>query len=245
MRPRVLPVAAALAALVVSGDITVGARGRQGTGTAAPQPSGPRPPAPSLSAPDSPSKPPDAAGFIRRWLVLEPIGVPPQLGEAAVQALVKDARFADQRGAMPADGQQVAIGDQQLTWHAVDTLGYNVNLFHFAYARNKPTSNVLFWTTTIVEAPRDIPGVRLAIGSNAASVWWLNGEEVIGLYNDRQAVIDDGVSKRVTLKKGTNVIRAAIVNGGGATDFCARFIDEDGTPVKGFITRAASQGAER
>ena len=147
--------------------------------------------------------------------------------------------------AMPADGQQVAIGDQQLTWHAVDTLGYNLNLFHFAYARNKPTSNVLFWTTTIVEAPRDIPGVRLAIGSNAASVWWLNGEEVIGLYNDRQAVIDDGVSKRVTLKKGTNVIRAAIVNGGGATDFCARFIDEDGTPVKGFITRVASQGADR
>jgi hypothetical protein len=68
-------------------------------------------------------------------------------------------------------------------------------------------------------------------------VWWLNGEEVLGLYNDRQAVVDDGVSKRVTLKKGTNVIRAAIVNGGGATDFCARFIDEDGNPVRGFVTR--------
>ena len=30
-----------------------------------------------------------------------------------------------------------------------------------------------------------------------------------------------------------SVIRAAIVNAGGATDFCARFIDEAGVPVKG------------
>ena len=50
-----------------------------------------------------------------------------------------------------------------------------------------------------------MPSVRLAIGSNAASIWWLNGQEVIGLYNDRQTVIDDGVSKRLTLKKGRNV----------------------------------------
>ena len=86
----------------------------------------------------------------------------------------------------------------------------------------------------MIHAPVDMPGVRLAIGSNAASVWWLNGMEVIGLYNDRQAVIDDGVSKRVMLKKGPNVVRAAVINAGGATDFCARFLDENGNPVKGF-----------
>jgi hypothetical protein len=195
--------------------------------------------------PESPSKAPDGAGFIRRWLVLEPIAVPPQLGEGAVQALVKNARFADQLTAVPVAGQAVTVGDRQLAWHAMDTLGYNVNLFHFAYALGKPTSNVLFWVATVVDAPRDLPSVRLAIGSNAASVWWLNGEEVIGLYNDRQAVIDDGVSKRVTLKKGPNVIRGAIVNGGGATDFCARFLDEDGNPVKGYTTRLTTEGSVR
>ncbi len=208
-------------------------------------PASPRPPAASLSRPDSPSKAPDAAGFIRRWLVLEPLAVPPQLGEVAVQKLVKDARFADLLTTTPAAGQQVTLGDRQLAWHAVDTLGYNLNLFHFAYALGKPTSNVLFWVTTIVDVPRDVPGIRLAIGSNAASVWWLNGEEVIGLYNDRQAVIDDGVSTRLTLKKGANVIRAAIVNGGGATDFCARFIDEEGRPVKGFTARVTAEGVVR
>ena len=128
---------------------------------------------------------------------------------------------------VPHDGDKVTVGDAQLAWHAVDTIGYNVNLYHFAYALNKPTSNVLFWAVTVVNAPREMPDVRLAIGSNAASVWWVNGEEVIGIYNDRQTVIDDGVSKRLTLKKGPNVIRAAIVNAGGATDFCARFLDED------------------
>ncbi len=215
------------------------------TQQAASAPPAPRPPAASLSRPDSPSKAPDAAGFIRRWLVLEPVAVPPQLGEPAVQKLVKDARFADQLKATPAAGQRVTVGEQQLAWHAVDTLGYNLNLFHFAYALGKPTSNVLFWVTTVVDAPRDVPGIRLAIGSNAASVWWLNGDEVIGLYNDRQAVIDDGVSKRLTLKKGANVIRAAIVNGGGATDFCARFIDEEGRPVKGFTARVTAEGLVR
>jgi len=57
-------------------------------------------------------------------------------------------------------------------------------------------------------------------------------DPVIGIYNDRQTVIDDGVSRRLTLKKGPNVIRGAIVNAGGATDFCARFLDGEGRPVK-------------
>jgi hypothetical protein len=46
-------------------------------------------------------------------------------------------------------------------------------------------------------------------------------DAVIGIYGDRQTVIDDGVSKRVTLRKGLNTIRAAVINAGGATDFCA------------------------
>lgn len=35
------------------------------------------------------------------------------------------------------------------------------------------------------------------------------------------------------MHKGRNVVRAAIINGGGATDFCARFLDEYGQPVIG------------
>ncbi len=196
------------------------------------QPVPERPPAPTLTRPATPTKAPDADGFLRRWLVLEPITVPPQLTDSAVRTVVTTQHFPGQLTTVPRHGQTVMVGTAELTWHAVDTTKYNVNLFHFAYALKKPTSNVLFWAITVVNVPRDLTSVRLAIGSNAASVWWVNGDEVIGLFNDRQAVIDDGVSNRLTLKRGPNVIRAAIINAGGATDFCARLLDADDRPIK-------------
>jgi len=190
-----------------------------------------RPPAPSLARPTSPAKPANAEGFIQRWLLLEPIRVPGQLTESAVRTAV-EKDFSVQASPLPHDSETLKVGDSDVTWHAVDTVNYNVNLYHFAYALNKPTTNVLFWAVTIVNAPREMRDVRLAIGSNAASVWWVNGVEAASLYNDRQAVIDDAVSKRLTLKAGANVIRAAIVNAGGATDFCARFLDENDRPIR-------------
>jgi hypothetical protein len=192
-----------------------------------------RGPAPSLGSPKSPTRAPGADGFIQRWLILEPIPVKGQLTDSAVQAAVKTDYFPDQLTVIPRHGDKVAAGGAELAWHAVDTTGYNVNLYHFAYALGKPTSNVLVWAVTVVHSPREMPDVRLAIGSNAASLWWVNGKEVIGIYNDRQTVIDDGVSKRLTLKKGRNVIRAAVVNAGGATDFCARFLDAEDRPIRG------------
>jgi len=200
-----------------------------------------RAPAPTLTRPATAAKPPDAAGFLQRWLVLEPIKVSGQLTEGAVRAAVDKEYFPNQLSVVPHDGEKVSVGDEQLAWHAEDTIKYNLNLYHFAYALDKPTSNVLFWVVTRVDVPREMRDVRLAIGSNAASVWWLNGQEVIGLYNDRQTVIDDGVSKRVTLNKGLNTIRAAVINAGGATDFCARFLDADDKPVKEISVRLGSE----
>jgi hypothetical protein len=188
-------------------------------------------PAATLTKPASPEKAPNANGFIQRWLLLEPISVN-GLTDSAVQAAVKKEYFPDQFTVVPRDSDKVTVGGAELTWHAVDTLNYNVNLFHFARAQGKKTSDVLFWAVTVINCPREMPDVRLSIGSNAASVWWVNGKEVIGIYGDRQAVIDDGVSKRLTLNKGMNVVRAAIVNGGGATDFCARFLDAQDKPLK-------------
>jgi len=219
--PRVLMAAVCSAASAFS---TLAAERQEGAAAA-------RPPAPSLTRPASPAKPTGADGFIQRWLLLEPIRVPGQLTESAVRAAV-EKDFPVPATPLPHDGAALTLGDNALTWHAVDTVNYNVNLYHFAYALNKPTTNVLFWAITVVNAPREMRNVRLAIGSNAASVWWVNGKEATALYNDRQAVIDDGVSRRLTLNQGANVIRAAIVNAGGATDFCARFLDENDRPIK-------------
>ena len=209
-----------IAAVWPAASVFSGAERQEGRGTA-----------PARARPTSPAKPTDPDGFIQRWLLLEPIRVPGQLTQIAVRtAIEKD--FPVSSAPLPHDGEKLTVGDSELTWHAVDTVNYNVNLYHFAYALKKPTTNVLFRAVTVVNSPREMNGVRLAIGSNAASVWWVNGREATALYNDRQTVIDDGVSKRLTLNAGANVIQAAIVNAGGATDFCARFLDENDRPIK-------------
>ena len=48
-------------------------------------------------------------------------------------------------------------------------------------------------------------------------MWWLNGEEALLLSGDRRMVKDDGMSPRLTLKKG-----------------CVRFLDEKGNPVTNY-----------
>jgi hypothetical protein len=195
-----------------------------------------RGPASTLTRPETPTQSPDEEGFIRRWLILEPIGAN-GLTDSIVQAAVKKEYFPNQFTGIPREGDKVKVEGSDLTWHAVDTKLYNVNLYHFAYALGKPTSNVLFWAVTIVDCSEELKDVRLAIGSNSASVWWVNGKEVIGIYGDRQTVIDDGVSKRLSLKKGSNIVRGAVVNGGGATDFCARFLDKEDAPARSFTIR--------
>ena len=196
----------------------------------------------TLTAPATPVIAPDGQGFIPRWLLLEPIPVN-GLTETAVEKIVKTDYFPNQNTMLPHDGDKVTAGGTELKWHAVETKLYNVNLYHFAHAVGKPTSDVLFWAVTIVTCPREMSGVRLAIGSNAASVWWVDGKRVIAIYGDRQTVIDDGVSKRLTLHHGPNIVRAAIINGGGATDFCARFLDADDKPLKDYTVSLSEAGS--
>ena len=90
---------------------------------------------------------------------------------------------------------------------------------------------IMFWAVTIVNSPQEMQNVRLAVGSNSASMWWLNGKEVVDLFGDRRMVMDDCVSKRLTLAKGPNVIRGAVINGPGMSDFCVRFINDIGEPI--------------
>jgi hypothetical protein len=184
----------------------------------------------SLTRPATAEKAAGPDGFLQRWVILDPISHN-GLGDAAVRTAVTREYFPDQQTVVPHDGDTVKIGQAEHVWRAVDTKNYNINLYHLAYANKKPTSNVLFWAVTTVNSPEEISNVRLAIGSNAASVWWLNGQEVIGIYGERQTTIDDGVSKRLTLKKGANVLRCAVINAGGQTDFCARFLDANDKPL--------------
>ena len=206
---------------------------------------------------------PDANGFIRRWMLLEPIDYNVRSNTILTDSYLNEnlakqyfkGQFDDKK--LPRDGEKVnAIGiavaggpadtrmqtgpaatkevKQTLKWHAVESESYNVKVFRFAEANGCQPYNSLFWGVTIIDCPEEMDGVRLAIGSNGASMWWLNGDRALTLDGDRRMVEDDCVSQRLTLKKGRNVLRFALVNGPGLSDLCARFIDEQGKPVTGY-----------
>ena len=187
---------------------------------------------PATAAP----KAPDADGFLQRWLLLEPISKPNRSNNVFVSAYVRKTfnteYFPDQFTVIPQNGDKVTVADQELAWHALDSANFDVKLFRFAYGLNKPTYGVIFWAVTVVNSPREIKNVRMAVGSNSASMWWLNGKDVVDLFDDRRMVMDDVVSNRLTLNKGKNVVRGAVINGPGLSDFCVRFIDENGEPIK-------------
>ena len=214
-------------------------------------------------AANTPATQPDANGFIRRWMLLEPIDYNVRSNTILTESYLNEnlskqyfkGQFDDKK--LPRDGEKVtATGialaggprdtrmqmgpaqtkevKQTLRWHALESNTYNVKVFRFAESYGCQPYNSLFWGVTVIDCPEDMDGVRLAIGSNGASMWWLNGERVLTLDGDRRMVEDDCVSQRLTLKKGRNILRFALVNGPGLSDLCARFIDEQSNPVKNY-----------
>ena len=177
---------------------------------------------------------PDNDGFIRRWMLLEPIDKPNRSNTVFTDSYLREAfyteYFKEQFTLLPKDGQKVKVGKQKLTWHAMDSKLFNVKLFRLATGLNKQMYGVLFWAVPVIDSPQE-QTVRLAVGSNSASMWWLNGEEAVLLSGDRRMVKDDCTSARLTLKQGRNVLRGAVINGPGMSDFCVRFIDEKGNAV--------------
>jgi hypothetical protein len=193
-------------------------------------------------------KTPDAEGFLQRWLLLEPITKPNRTNTVFTDSYVRNAfatqYFPDQFTVVPRNGDKVTVAGQELAWHALDSSTFNVKLFRLAYGLNKPTYGVIFWAVTVVTSPRELTNVRMAVGSNSASMWWLNGKEAVLLSGDRRMVADDCMSTRLTLNKGRNIVRGAVINGPGLSDFCVRFVDESGNPIKG-LTISLEEAAGR
>lgn len=141
--------------------------------------------------------------------------------------------FGGARGGAAAAPAAPATVKDTLTWHSVDSKLFNIKLIRFAQgtSNGQKRYGLIFNAFTVINCEQDMV-VRLAAGSNASSIWWVNGEKVLTLQADRRMVADDGMSKRITLKKGKNLVRAAVINGPGMSDMCMRFYNEDGTVVK-------------
>lgn len=203
---------------------------------------------------------PDGQGFIRRWLLLEPISKPNRTNTVFVDSYLRkhlDTGWNKDGFKVPENGDKVTmeveeqapvdltagrprnpfeepekkIVRKKLTWHALDSKLFNVKLYRYAVGTETGRYGAIFRAVTVIDVPEDLENVRLAVGSNSASMWWIDSEEALILSGDRRMVMDDGASKRMTLKKGRHVITGAVINGPGMSDFCVRFIDEDGNPV--------------
>ena len=170
---------------------------------------------------------PDEQGFIRRWRMMEPIAVDVRSNVIFTNSWLRD-KFTEELTKLTANQKPKA------KWYTLDSENYNVKLFRFAEKYGKQTYGSFFWCETVIDCPADIENVRLACGSNGASMWWLNGEEVLLLEGDRRMVEDDGMSQRLTLKKGRNTLRVAVINGPGLSDMCARFLNEEGQPLRDY-----------
>jgi len=183
-------------------------------------------------------KAPDDKGFIQRWLVLEPIKKDNVSNNLLIDSYLNTTfsanNFSSDFTAVPKNGEKVKVGNQELKWYALDSKYFNFKLFSFAYAVNKPQNSVIFWVVTVINVPEETKNVRMSAGCNSAGMFWLNGKEVIMLSGNRDMVIDNCTSPRLTLKKGKNIIRGAVINGQGIIDFSVRFLDENLQPLKNF-----------
>ena len=176
-------------------------------------------PVPATAAPLQP----DQEGFIRRWRLLEPIAVDVRSNVVFTYSWLRH-KFGEELA-------KFNTNSKKGKWYVMDSETYNMKLFRFAEKYGKQTYGSFYWCETVIDSPEEMRNVRLACGSNGASLWWLNGEEVLMLEGDRRMVEDDGMSPRLTLKKGRNTLRVAVINGPGLSDMCARFIDEKGKPI--------------
>lgn len=215
--------------------------------------------APYFSTPTAEAVQPDELGFIRRWILLEPISKPNRGNTVFVDSYIRtnlDTGWNKGDFQIPADGQKETMTVQvqkpvdmtagrpmwgvepeletkkvKLTWHALDSKLFNVKLYRYAVGTETGRYGIICRAVTVIDVPEDLENVRLAVGSNSASMWWIDGEEALILSGDRRMVMDDGASKRMTLKKGRHVLTGAVINGPGMSDFCVRFIDDNGNPV--------------
>lgn len=220
--------------------------------------------APYFSTPVEEAIQPDELGFIRRWLLLEPISKPNRGNTVFVDSYVRtnlDTGWNKGEFTLPKDGQtetmtveyqkpvdmsagrpmwgvepETELKKVKLAWHALDSKLFNVKLYRYAVGTETGRYGLICRCVTVIDCPEDLENVRLAVGSNSASMWWIDGEEALILSGDRRMVMDDGVSKRITLKKGRHILTGAVINGPGMSDFCVRFVDEQGNPVLNYNT---------
>jgi hypothetical protein len=180
--------------------------------------------------------PVNAEGFVSRWLVLGPIPLGPGASnhsEEGQKGFFAQPWMPNPKEARPKPLQNATVAGQEMKWDVSDIGDYFVDF--------GAPENSMHIVLSYVVADQDLSELTLATGSDDSAVWWLNGEEVIRVYSGRAVGKDQDRSRPVSLRKGANVLMGAVINGGGPTAACARFLAKDGKPVTALKAAAQPQ----
>jgi len=170
---------------------------------------------------------PDGDGYIRNWVLLEPFDLDEHAsehGEDSQKGFFDKEFFPGEFKAKPAVGDKVKVGAADISWKAGQC---EEAVFKF-----EPKDNSMYLAVTYVTSDTELAGAVLSIGSDDSSRWMVNGTDVLRVYAGRGVEADQDKSKEFTLLKGTNVIFASVINGGGETGLSCRILDKSGAPVK-------------
>ena len=161
-------------------------------------------------------------GFVQRWLVLGPISLGAEAADP--NAAFNKERIPGQKAVKPAQKDKASAGGTEFKWEAADSSDFFIDL--------GAAENSMNLIVSYIVSEEDVAEAALLTGSDDAAVWWLNGVEVQRFLGGRPCAKDqDRTAKPVALKKGLNVLMAAVINGGGPTGACARFVNKAGQPV--------------
>lgn len=169
----------------------------------------------------------DPEGFIRQWLVLGPIAVGPQGSdqtENGQKAIFNKEWLPKWAEARPRELDKATVDGSELVWESGEAADFTLD---FGLADNSMHVAVSYLVTE-----SDLNDLSLMTGSDDSGLWRLNGKEVQRVYVGRGVGKDQEKSGPVSLRKGVNVLMMAVINGGGPTGGCARFLDKAGQPVK-------------
>ena len=183
------------------------------------------------AADDAKTYKPDADGYIRNWLLLDPVKLTENIADHTQDqekpVFAKDWVKSDHN---PKAGDKLNADGKEYPWSAKESTDSIVD-FTQIFA-DKEHDQCIFLGVAYIVADKDIDNVKLSIGSDDSSVWKLNGKEVIRVYAGRDCEKDTDKSPPLTLKKGVNVLEFAVTQGDGPTAAVARFVDKDDKPVK-------------
>jgi hypothetical protein len=163
--------------------------------------------------------------YIRDWLVLAPIPLPPD--KNPTDALAAE-QIPNEAHLQPRDGDRVQAGKCHLTWKKHRAPEFFLD---FNHVLEKQVEYAVGYAVCYLIADQERKDLVLKIGSDDQVKVYVNGKEILRCDRPRPLTADEDVISNVSLKQGTNVLVLMVINEMRDWSACARLTEPDGRPA--------------